>query len=261
MSAFNRFVRRLARAETGPFRFLKRIVWTIYYPTVPVLPRFLLGPLRLLYEFHYLVITVCRSIAILFYYNPLLQARCASFGRKVSIDGMVFVTGPVEIHVGDQVKFGGKVSIVSGSIFEKPRLIMKDRSAIGWGSLVIVSNEVILEEDVIVAPGCRISDSDGHPREADLRAAGLPPKPEDIRPIKICRNAWVGAGSYVMKGVTIGEGAIVAANSVVMSNIPPYSLAVGNPAEVLFSNYGRPSTEVRTKKKVQPPSNQGTPAA
>jgi serine acetyltransferase len=47
---------------------------------------------------------------------------------------------------------------------------------------------------------------------------------------------------YVMKGVTIGEGAIIAANSVVMTNVPPYSLAVGNPAEVMFRNYGRPST-------------------
>ena len=42
-----------------------------------------------------------------------------------------------------------------------------------------------------------------------------------------------------MKGVTIGEGAIIGANSVVISNIPDYCLAMGNPAEVLFRNIGR----------------------
>ena len=44
-----------------------------------------------------------------------------------------------------------------------------------------------------------------------------------------------------MKGVTIGEGAVIGANSVVISDVPPYCLAVGNPAEVYFRNYGRPS--------------------
>jgi serine acetyltransferase len=52
-----------------------------------------------------------------------------------------------------------------------------------------------------------------------------------------------------MKGVTIGEGAIVGSNSVVITNIPPYSLAMGNPAEVLFRNYGLPSTSPRKTAK------------
>jgi serine acetyltransferase len=57
-----------------------------------------------------------------------------------------------------------------------------------------------------------------------------------------------------MKGVTIGEGAIVGANSVVISNIPPYSLAMGNPAEVLFRNFGLPTTASR---KTGRPNNEG----
>jgi acetyltransferase-like isoleucine patch superfamily enzyme len=45
-----------------------------------------------------------------------------------------------------------------------------------------------------------------------------------------------------MKGVTIGEGAIVASNSFVITDIPSYSLAMGNPAEVYFRNVGRPKS-------------------
>ena len=45
-----------------------------------------------------------------------------------------------------------------------------------------------------------------------------------------------------MKGVTIGEGAIIGANSVVISDIPPYCLAMGNPAEVILRNLGKKKT-------------------
>ena len=80
-----------------------------------------------------------------------------------------------------------------------------------------------------------------HPREAGLRAQNAPVDLADIRPVRICRYAWIGNGCHIMKGVTIGEGAVIVANSVVISDIPPYSLAMGNPAEVYFRNYGRPS--------------------
>jgi acetyltransferase-like isoleucine patch superfamily enzyme len=93
----------------------------------------------------------------------------------------------------------------------------------------------------MISFNCRISDSDGHPKEADLRARHAPLDPREIRPVRICRYAWIGNGSHIMKGVTIGEGAVIGANSVVISDIPPYCLAMGNPAEVYFRNYGRPS--------------------
>jgi acetyltransferase-like isoleucine patch superfamily enzyme len=58
-----------------------------------------------------------------------------------------------------------------------------------------------------------------------------------------------------MKGVTIGEGATVGANSVVISDVPPYSLAIGNPAEILFRNYGLPSTARRKKSSESKPES------
>ena len=50
-----------------------------------------------------------------------------------------------------------------------------------------------------------------------------------------------------MKGVTIGEGAIIGANSVVISDVPPFALALGNPAEVLIRGFGKPSTAKRNR--------------
>jgi len=159
------------------------------------------------------------------------------------MDGkMPYVSGPVQIHVGDGATFGGNVSIVSGRMFDQPRLIIGERASIGWRTHITVSREVIIEDDVWLPWDCSISDTDGHPRKADRRVAMLPPDLKDIRPVRICKKAWIGNGTRIMKGVTIGEGAIIGAGSVVISNIPPYSLAMGNPAEVILKNFGLPST-------------------
>ncbi len=169
------------------------------------------------------------------------------------MEGLPFVTGPVEIHVGNEVKLGGNISVMSGRTFDTPKLILKDRASVGWSNTFSVNKEIVIEENVLIAPGCRISDSDGHPREADLRATGIPAHPEDVKPVRICKDAWIAAGVHILKGVTIGEGAIIAANSVVITNIPPYSLAMGNPAEVLFRNFGKPST---ARQKTKPATSQ-----
>lgn len=182
-----------------------------------------------------------RSFINTFYAQPLFQSRCASFGENVSIDGLPYVSGQVEIHVGNHCWLGGKVTIFSSRIIDQPRFIMKDHAEIGWNVQVVANEEVVIEEYARVSYDCRISDSDGHPRQADLRASHQPMDRKDIRPVRIGKHAWIGNGTHIMKGVTIGEGAIIGANSVVISNIPDYCLALGNPAEVILRGYGKPS--------------------
>ena len=74
-----------------------------------------------------------------------------------------------------------------------------------------------------------------HKRDMKEYARGLDVKdmPFIIAPIHICRNAHIGMGSIIMPGVTIGEGAIIGAGALVTKDIPPYSLAVGQPAKVV----------------------------
>ena len=246
MKSLGRFVnidtliRNIKRGKTPGHRLVRSLLKAMDRPRAPRIPGFLKPALRVVYEAHFGVILLARWLVTTFYRHPLFQARCASVGKNLSIDTLPFVSGHVEIHIGDDVWLG-KVDISSGRLIDRPRLIIKDRAQIGWGVMIGVSKEVVIEEDAMISFNCRIADSDGHPRHADLRARHEPPAVEDIRPVRICRYAWIGNGSHIMKGVTIGEGAVVGANSVVISDIPPYSLAMGNPAEVYFRNYGRPS--------------------
>ena len=55
----------------------------------------------------------------------------------------------------------------------------------------------------------------------------------------IGRYAWIGQNSFIMKGVTVGEGAIIGVGSVVVNDVPAYCVAIGNPAKVVVKNIDR----------------------
>lgn len=238
----DRFILKIKRGESPVYRTLRTLIKAIVQPRAVRVPRFAKPPLRVLYDGHFMVIILWRLVVGLLYRNPLFQSRCASVGRRLSIDGpMPYVNGHVELHIGDNVWLGGKIVIVAGSMEDHPKVTIGNGAELGWNVSISVTQEIIIEDNARVSYDCRISDSDGHPREADLRAAHRPPHPKDIRPVRICRDAWIGNGTHIMKGVTIGEGAIIGANSVVIGDIPPFALALGNPAEVFFRNAGKPS--------------------
>jgi len=234
---------KIKRGETPFYRFLRRVIVGLFFdPSARLpLPDFLRPLLRFIYNFQYAVISVTRFLITFFFRQPLFRARCTTVGKRLILRGkMPFVYGPVEIHLGEGVTFGAGVDILSGGPIERPQLVLKDGAVVGSHTMITVTKEVVIEEDVLVSYDCRISDSDGHPRQADLRVRKVPPDPRDILPVRICRDAMIGNGTHIMKGVTIGEGAIVSANSVVISDIPAYAIAMGNPAEVFVRGGGRP---------------------
>jgi acetyltransferase-like isoleucine patch superfamily enzyme len=243
MSLSNTLRQKIKRGETPFYRFLRRMIIEVFYDQSAGLPspRLLRPLLRFIYDFQYAMVGLTRFVITFLFRQPLFRARCATVGKRLILRGkMPFVSGPVDIHIGEGVTFGAGIDILSGGPVERPRLIIKDRAGVGSNTVIAVSMEVVIEEDAMVSYDCRISDTDGHPRQADLRALKVAPEVRDIRPVRICRDAMVGNGSYIMKGVTIGEGAIISANSVVINDIPAYAIALGNPAEVVVRGGGRP---------------------
>ena len=57
--------------------------------------------------------------------------------------------------------------------------------------------------------------------------------PENDQPVTLCGDNWIGANVTILKGVTIGEGAVVAAGSLVIRDVPPYAIVGGVPAKVI----------------------------
>lgn len=98
-------------------------------------------------------------------------------------------------------------------------------------------NMVILDEarvtfgdNVFIAPNCGFYTA-GHPINPEERNKGL----EYARPITVGNNVWIGAGVCVLPGVAIGDNSVIGAGSVVVSDIPANSIAVGNPCKVIKS--------------------------
>lgn len=85
-----------------------------------------------------------------------------------------------------------------------------------------------LGDRVLVGPAVQFYAAT-HPLDAKVRATGY----ENAKPIKIGSDVWLGGGSIICPGVTIGDGAVIGAGSVVTKDIPAGVLAVGNPCRVV----------------------------
>ncbi|MBQ3059200.1 MAG: acyltransferase [Desulfovibrio sp.] len=99
-------------------------------------------------------------------------------------------------------------------------------------SVTARSTTISIGRYVLLAPNCAIVDSDFHahwPPEARAHEPGY----ENDAPVSIGDHAWIGMNSLILKGVQIGEGAVVGAGSVVTRDVPPRCLAAGVPARVI----------------------------
>jgi maltose O-acetyltransferase len=85
-------------------------------------------------------------------------------------------------------------------------------------------------DDLQMAPAVQLYTA-YHPFDRQTRAAGL----EYAKPIRIGSGVWIGGGAIVLPGVTIGDGAVIGAGSVVTRDVPPNTLALGNPAQIVRS--------------------------
>ncbi len=92
------------------------------------------------------------------------------------------------------------------------------------GCLMMSAGIITIDDDVQIAANVQLISNNHDPYERNVITC---------KPVHICEGAWVGAGSTVLPGVTIGKHAIVGAASVVTKDVPDYAVAVGNPAKVI----------------------------
>lgn len=134
----------------------------------------------------------------------------------------------------------GHGSIVEAAIrFDRPGGAVRigDRSFIG-ASVLICAESIDIGDDVLVSWGCTIVDHNSHAlawcdrsRDVGNWFDGRKDWAKVERSaVRIGNKAWIGFNVIILKGVSIGEGAIVGAGSVVTRDVPPYTVVAGNPA-------------------------------
>lgn len=126
-------------------------------------------------------------------------------GRK--LDDSTWIVPPFHTDFGQFIRFGKKVFVNNGCTF-------MDRGGI------------TLEDGVFIGPNVNLI-TENHAEQPQLRHNVY------ARPIRIRRNAWIGAAAIVLPGVTIGENAIVAAGAVVTKDVPDNTIVGGVPARAI----------------------------
>lgn len=120
------------------------------------------------------------------------------------------------------------------------KIIVGDHCFIGQNTYLWSASEIRVGNRVLISHDVNIHDTNSHSLSAarrhehfkDIFSRGAPIALDDIptRPIMIEDDAWIGFGATVLKGVTVGRGAIVAARSLVTKDVPPYTIVAGSPA-------------------------------
>ena len=107
-------------------------------------------------------------------------------------------------------------------------VIIGSNTLIGMGNVII--GPVSIGNDVILAQNIVISGLNHEYRDVSIP---IHQQPVTTAPIVVEDECWIGANAVITAGVTIGKHSVVAAGAVVTKNIPPYSVAAGNPAKVI----------------------------
>jgi acetyltransferase-like isoleucine patch superfamily enzyme len=110
---------------------------------------------------------------------------------------------------------------------------------VGPNTIIDCVSKVTIGDNVLISYECIFSDSDNHSlsyskRKDDLENWRLGQQDwtdVNMAPILVNRGAWIGARAIILKGVTIGEGAVVGMGSVVTRDVPPFTVVAGNPAK------------------------------
>lgn len=159
-----------------------------------------------------------------------------SIGEGTKIYGRIFVKGKGTVSIGnkctinssmDANPIGGDSHVI---FYTKPDAVIEVGNNCGLSNCAIAAFEkVVIEDGVYIGGSTKIYDTDFHDLDVAGRLAGNRDNIKTI-PVRICKGAFIGAHSIILKGTTIGENAIIGAGSVVTKNVPPNEVWAGNPA-------------------------------
>ena len=191
---------------------------------------------RTLYALHYAVKYGLMRFVAYFYFEPVFRSRYSKVGKNLQLWTLPHVSGCPQICIGNYVNIYGEWSVRGNSTFDGSTLEIGNKVEVGHQVSFVVNGGVVIEDYVNIAGGTTIGDSDPYWTAPFLCVQKESSNPQGSKPTRICARAWIGRRSFIAKGVTIGEGAIVGTNSVVISDVPAFSVVAGNPARVILKD-------------------------
>ena len=182
-------------------------------------------------------------------YNKLwFWANKVTYGRNMCVIGKTYLNIMGKMTIGDNFMMTGGAAINPISSNQKAAFYVEPNATVNIGNNVGMSGTrmwiakgLTIGDNVHIGAGVLLIDTDCHQMDFRMRRLGAEKEfsPDELAssissaPITIEEDAWIGAQSIILKGVTIGARSIIGAGSVVTKSIPADCVAVGNPAKVV----------------------------
>jgi len=166
--------------------------------------------------------------------NIILSLRYGiSPSKHVYFGKNVRIVNPQYIDMGGQVFIDDDVELCVNQTMPgvTPKLLIGNRVHFGKMNRIGCDNRIIIEDDVLFAPHVHISD-----RNHGFENIHIPISRQKVTskgPVVIGAETWLGFGCQVMSGVKIGRHCVIAAGTIVVKDVPDYSVVGGNPAKIL----------------------------
>ncbi|RJX66490.1 acyltransferase [Vibrio sinensis] len=167
-------------------------------------------------------------------FTPAFKGRLNHYGKGLYLfGGLPFISGPLSITVGNDCRISGQTTFSGRAQCEYPQLIIGNNVDIGWQNTLAVGRKIVIGNNVRLAGSVFMFGYSGHSIDANQRAIGAGDDEQDVGDIILERNVWVGTNVTICPNVTVGEGTIIGAASVVTKSLPPFVIAAGNPAKII----------------------------
>jgi len=226
-----RLYRKISQRENTFYSFLYDVAkWIrrgIHIPPIGII----YGPVSFI---HYWSQWFFRTFKKIFIDEPVFRYRCKKVGKNLLLSFKVPLTTPnLHMYFGDNCAINGYSTFGAAAINENPTLVVGNNTHLGYLVTISVGERVEIGADCLIADRVFIADNHGHPLDPERRRQRQKVLPEEIKPIKIGNNVWIGYQSVILRGVTIGDNSIVGANSVVSKDVPANTVVAGNPAVIV----------------------------
>lgn len=184
-------------------------------------------------------IGIVPSIMIRLHNWLYIKVKKVSYEEYPKINGRIFLTGQGKLSLGHGVRINSnrKSNPIGGDnrtiidLGNQGELTIGNHS--GLSNVTIISHDrVTIGDYVKIGGSVKIYDTDFHHLNHKLRAVANSDIPKTT-PIHIENHCFIGAHSIILKGVKLGQGAIIGAGSVVTKNVPAFEVWAGNPAKFI----------------------------
>lgn len=160
--------------------------------------------------------------------QPVLFGWCNM--RKSRLETSLYMGGESCIHFNGKERNVVRIGYGSYIHVGAHAFLQIGNSFLNREVKIICNQRITIGDDCIIAMGTVIRDNDGGNHKI------LSLDYTNCKPVRIGNHVWIGENAMILKGVTIGDGAIIAAGSLVTKDIPPHCLAMGTPAKVVREN-------------------------